>query len=206
MNFKPVLLVSALCVFQACTTSEPTDNVTKSLPKKDVATTSIFFNTPAVVDIDPTAKNANKSRGKNFMGQALPLGNGRLGAMFSGGVEREYIVFNEITLWMHTNRGLDEVRQSSTRINGRAHLESVRKAARDEKFAKGDDSVESLGTKYLAGQEPVGNYAPFADIEVSTGQNMQAAKNYRRELDIYTGLGTVSYTLDDVQYRREFFL
>ena len=40
-----------------------------------------------------------------FMGQALPLGNGRFGAMFSGHVDSEYLVFNDITLWMNSTRG-----------------------------------------------------------------------------------------------------
>lgn len=48
-----------------------------------------------------------KQPATNWMTSALPLGNGRIGAMFFGGVEQEHIQFNDKTLWTgnRTNRG-----------------------------------------------------------------------------------------------------
>src|ERR1035437_7291006 len=36
---------------------------------------------------------------KDWMTEALPIGNGRLGGMIFGGIETEHIQFNEISLW-----------------------------------------------------------------------------------------------------------
>ena len=61
-----------------------------------------------------------------FMGQALPLGNGRFGAMFSGHVDSEYLVFNDITLWMNSTRGESEFKQGppgSGRLRSRYAVE-----------------------------------------------------------------------------------
>lgn len=202
---KAAAAISALLLCQACTQSNHSNDVTENITKNISSPQQLYFETPAVVDINPDNKKDAKTRGKVFMGEALPLGNGRFGAMFSGGVEREYVVFNEITLWMNTNRGLDEVRQSSSPVGAYKHLETVREAARNSQFGTGKDSVESLGTQYLATKERLGNYAPFADLAISTGHDMDSVQNYRRALDIYTGLGTVSYQLDGVNYSREFF-
>jgi len=49
-----------------------------------------------------------------FMGQAVPLGNGRFGAMFSGHIDSEYLVFNDITLWMNSTRGESQFKQSGS--------------------------------------------------------------------------------------------
>ena len=52
---------------------------------------------------------AKKGKGKKpsklgYIQTALPLGNGRLGAMFSGGIDTEHLLINDITLWMNSIR------------------------------------------------------------------------------------------------------
>lgn len=140
-----------------------------------------------------------------FMGQALPLGNGRYGAMFSGHVDSEYLVFNDITLWMNSTRGESEFKQSGSPADGKDYLELVRAACREGKYGTGEGSIESLGTKYLASRQELGNFAPFADLEIRTGHDPSVAEDYHRALDISTGLGSVCYTLGDVKYSREYF-
>ncbi|WP_155949278.1 glycosyl hydrolase family 95 catalytic domain-containing protein [Gayadomonas joobiniege] len=176
-----------------------------SLEQSNAQPSKLYFNAPAQVDIKPKANDDAKTRGKTFMGEALALGNGRLGVMFSGGVEAEYLVMNEITLWMNSVRGLDKTAQSGTRIGAYKHLDTVRKAARERHFGRRNDSVEALGSKYLATQKPLGNYAPFADLKIQTGHRIDESKNYRRELDIQSGIGRVFYQIDGVNYQREYF-
>lgn len=53
------------------------------------------------------------------MGRALPLGNGRIGAMIFGGVEQERIQVNEESIWYG---GPVDMKQS----NAKAHLEEIR--------------------------------------------------------------------------------
>lgn len=50
-----------------------------------------------------------KAQPIGYIQEALPLGNGRLGAMFSGGINNEHLVVNEISAWMNTVRARDEV-------------------------------------------------------------------------------------------------
>ena len=68
-----------------------------------------------VLHYDAPAKSSFGRKGIGYMQEALPMGNGRLGAMFSGGIDREHLLINEITLWMNAKRGSDEVAQSGTR-------------------------------------------------------------------------------------------
>ena len=155
---------------------------------------------------NPTPKKGKgKKKGPSFMQTALPLGNGRLGAMFSGGIETEHLVINDITLWMKAKRGLDEVAQSSTRIGASKNLDTVREAYREGKYGTKSGSMESLGTEYLSSKEEIGNYAPFSDVLISTGHDPASIKDYRRSLDSRTGLGTVSYSIGDAKFTREFF-
>ncbi|WP_442512193.1 glycoside hydrolase family 95 protein [Novipirellula sp. SH528] len=152
----------------------------------------------------------NRGKGKTptsfgFMQTALPMGNGRLGAMFSGGIDREHLMLNDITLWMNSKRGLDEVSQSGTRKGAAENLETVRQAYRDGKYGTKAGSMESLATEYLSSTEPLGNYAPFTDVMVSTGHDPKNVSNYRRQLDARTGLGSVRYEIDGGHYFREYF-
>jgi alpha-L-fucosidase 2 len=202
---KIVTLVSTLLLCQACTSDDaPIHKVETTKLQSNDANQVLFFETPATVDIVENDRNDAKTRGKTFMSQALPLGNGRLGAMFSGGVAQDYIVFNEITLWMNSFRGLTESQQSGSPSNAYQHLETVRAAARNRQFGKGEESVETLGTKYLATKKSLGNYAPFADLQITTSHSHKSTKNYIRSLDLSTGLGLVTYEVDDVAFRREY--
>ena len=157
---------------------------------------------------ESTGKRKGKGKAKNglgFMQTALPLGNGRLGAMFSGGVDAEHLVTNDITLWMNSKRGLDDVAQSGTRTGGKDSLEIVRKVYRDGKYGTKAGSMESVGTEHLAAKGKLGNYAPFSDVFISTGHDLSQVKDYQRQLDARTGLGTVSYSIGDGRFTREFF-
>ena len=150
-------------------------------------------------------KKGKSKKGIGYIQTALPLGNGRLGAMFSGGINTEHLLINDITLWMNTNRGMDEVTQSGTRTGGRKSLETVRAAYRADRYGTKPGGMESLATKHLSTKTPLGNYAPFTDVLISSGHDPAAVSNYRRQLDSRTGLGTVNYQIGNENYTREFF-
>ena len=151
--------------------------------------TVLHYDAPAI-DNPPVKKGKGKRGPKiGFMQTALPMGNGRLGAMFSGGIDQEHLMLNDITLWMNSKRGLDEVAQSGTRKGAAKNLETVRKAYRAGAYGSDAGSMESISTKHLSSEQPLGNYAPFADVRISTGHDPKKAKNYRRALDIREGVG-----------------
>ena len=159
---------------------------------------------------DKPASNESKQGSKDgpFIQNALPLGNGRLGMMFSGNLPVERLMMNEITLWGNASRGLDKIKQSGTRVGAGEHLEKVRALYRSDdpsKFGTGPKSMEAISTEYLSTKLNVGNYARFTDIEIHTGHELKDTSNYKRELNIKNGLGTVSYDLNGSSYKREYF-
>ena len=178
-----------------------------------MSATAAYANDRFVLHYDAPANDksaVNRGKGKTpskfgFMQTALPLGNGRLGAMFTGGIESEHLMLNDITLWMNTNRGLDPTKQSGARSVTPEDFQKVRKTYRDEIFGSGPDSMESISTKYLSSELPLGNYGPFTDVWIATGHDPKAVKNYRRALDSRTGLGSVSYSIGEGQFNREVF-
>jgi len=156
------------------------------------------------------SSKVNKGKGKpaskmGFIQTALPIGNGRLGAMFSGGIDAEHLVTNDITLWMNTKRGQDEAAQSSARKVTAEDFEKVREAYREERMGSGPESMEGISTKYLATKEKLGNYAPFTDVWIATGHKPAEVKDYQRSLDSRTGLGRVSYSIGGGKFTREVF-
>jgi alpha-L-fucosidase 2 len=150
-------------------------------------------------------RGRGRAKGLGYIQTALPMGNGRLGAMFSGSIDTEHLLINDITLWANAKRGMDAVAQSGTRIGAYKDFETVRKAYRDGKYGTKPGSMESLSTKHLSSTEPLGNYAPFTDLLISTGHDPASIRDYRRSLDSRTGVGTVSYSFGEGTFSREFF-
>ena len=126
--------------------------------------------------------------------EALPLGNGRLGAMVFGNPVNENIQLNENTLWAggpHRNdnaaakASLSEIR---TLLFDKKYTEAHRLADKD--FI----SKKSHGMPY----ETVGNLR----LNFEKHDNFS---NYHRELDIENAVNTTTYTVDGVNYKREIF-
>ncbi len=123
---------------------------------------------------------------------ALPIGNGSLGAMVYGGVSQEHIQFNEETLWRgqphdyaHEGAGeyLDEIRNL---LATGEQLEAQKIA--QEHFMS--DPIKQI------------HYQPFGDIYFDF-KNHENYKNYKRELNLNNAVSSVSYTIEDVAYKRE---
>ena len=164
----------------------------------------LHYDKPAKPDSETEANQRGRGN-EGYMGEALLLGNGRLGAAFGGGIDRERIVLNEISAWANTSRGRDEVTQSGVRIGSYKHLEEVREAVRNEQFGIGRNSAEALATKHLGSHMRLGNYTSFTDVFISTGHDASQVENYKRSLNLRTGMGTVSYNIGDTKYTREYF-
>ncbi|MDF2483975.1 MAG: hypothetical protein K0R46_143 [Herbinix sp.] len=125
--------------------------------------------------------------------QALPLGNGRIGAMVYGGITKERICLNEDTLWSGYPR--DTVEESAAE-----HIEEARSLCLSGEPLKAQRLIEDkvLGTW---GQ----SYMPLGDIELNM-EHPHAIENYVRELDITQAICTTTYSSDGVEYRREAFV
>jgi alpha-L-fucosidase 2 len=131
---------------------------------------------------------------------ALPIGNGALGAMVFGGVALDRVQFNEKTLWTggpgsrQYDFGIPEqsiaaaVRGVADRIDTVARLEPEEVARRLGRRAQGYGDYQSFGDLYLS----------FPSLDA-------APRDYRRELDIGRAVASTTYELDGVKYQREYF-
>ena len=126
--------------------------------------------------------------------EALPLGNGHIGAILFGGVEDELIQLNESTLYSG-----GPVKQS---INPTAieYLPAIRKALLDD----GDYSKASELTKKMQGYFTE-SYLPMGDVMIHQDFNGKQAERYHRELDISKAITSTSFSIDDITYKREAF-
>ncbi len=127
-------------------------------------------------------------------GDALPVGNGRMGAMVFGGIAKEHIQLNEDTIWNGKKRD---------RINPEAlkALPEVRRLL----FEGKPREAEALEDKKMMGipnrQPP---YQPLGDLNIDfPGQD--DVVDYRRELNLATGIVRVSYRVGDTTFTREVF-
>ena len=126
--------------------------------------------------------------------EAVPIGNGRMGAMVFGAAERERLQFNEDTVWAG---------QPDDYINPRANADVLNRVRRllfdgnqrEAEQAAGDLMSEPL--RQLA-------YQPFGDLYIDFPGHGDVSA-YRRELDLDQGVATVSYRCGDVSFRREYF-
>jgi len=123
---------------------------------------------------------------------ALPVGNGRIGAMVFGGVNQERISLNEDTLW---SGGPTEWNNPEAKN----HLPVVRQLLLQQKDYQGADAeCRNMQGPYNQAYQPVGDLLiDFAH----TG----AVSGYRRELDLDTALATVTYHADGATYTRQTF-
>jgi len=126
--------------------------------------------------------------------QALPVGNGRLGAMVFGGIERERIQLNEETLW--SGGPYDPVVEGAHEA-----LPEIRRLLFAGDFERAHDL---FGRTMMGVPYEMMKYQPFADLWLDFPDH-EGATDYVRELDLADAVATVSYVVDGTTYRREVF-
>ncbi len=126
---------------------------------------------------------------------AMPVGNGRMGAMVFGHVAKERIQFNEETLWS----GGPQERDNPEALK---HLPDVRRLL----FAGRPKEAEALANQKLMGvPSRLKPYQTFGDLWLSFAGH-DAATHYRRELDLDTAVARVSYRVGGINFQREIFV
>ena len=126
--------------------------------------------------------------------EALPVGNGRLGAMIFGGITSERIQLNEETVW--SGKPEDFVNPEASR-----NLPEVRKLLFAGKYAE----AQQLAQAKLIGEKKINSaYQTLGDLQVEF-QDQEDISHYRRELDLETAVAKVSYRTNKAQYTREIF-
>lgn len=126
--------------------------------------------------------------------EALPIGNGRLGAMVFGNPAKEQLQLNEETVWSGGPN-------NNITLESGAAVPKLRKLLFEGKFEEAQAIADvEMFPKRNSGMiyQPVGNLF----LEFDGHQN---AKNYYRDLNIEKAVATITYELDGVNYKREIF-
>ncbi|HTS66620.1 MAG TPA: glycoside hydrolase family 95 protein [Candidatus Acidoferrales bacterium] len=125
---------------------------------------------------------------------ALPVGNGRMGAMVFGGTARERIQFNESTVW--TGEPHDYAHRGAYQSLGKI---------RELLWAGKQKEAEDLAMKEFM-SEPLHQkaYQALGDLLIDTNIDGDPT-SYRRFLDLDTGIATTEFTSKSVTYKREVF-
>ena len=122
--------------------------------------------------------------------EALPVGNGRLGAMVFGGVGLEHLQLNEDTLWSGAPRDCDNP-------GARAVLPEVRRLVAEARYVEADQLAKKMLGPYTQ------SYLPLGDLHLVFDHGDVARAGYRRELDLTSGIATTRYRVGNVTYVRE---
>lgn len=126
---------------------------------------------------------------------ALPVGNGKLGAMVFGNKEQEKLQLNEDSLWYG---GPQE------RINqdAKENLEKVRELILSGKIPEAQDLLLHAFSGTPASQRP---YQPFGELYIRYNDITGECLEYSRELNLETAVHTVKKTFNEITYKEEIF-
>lgn len=127
--------------------------------------------------------------------EALPVGNGRLGAMVFGGVTHERIQLNEESVWAGR-------RENNNNPGALENLGEIRRLLLEGRNAE----ALVLAEEHLVGRPPaIRSYQTLGDLFFEFHGNSGALGGYRRDLDLQTGVASVEYMADGGRITREVF-
>lgn len=151
----------------------------------------------------PADINSAGGGGGKWMQESLPLGNGNLGNLIFGGITKERIHFNEKTLWTGTTK---EGGNKPTAYTAE-EIETYRQELDDKSKTVFPHAREPV--RFIGGDAARGSYQDFGDIWLDYSPmhlNESAVKNYRRELDLATGIAQTKFDYKNVTYTRDHFV
>ncbi|MBI3731552.1 MAG: glycoside hydrolase N-terminal domain-containing protein [Burkholderiales bacterium] len=158
-----------------------------------------LYGAPALVMAQNAAspKNANTlwyRQPASCWEEALPLGNGRLGAMVFGRVGQERLQLNEDTLWAGAPYTPDNP-------DARTALPEVRQLIADGKFK---EAADLAGTRMMGKPLKLMPYGSLGDVLLTFSGATQPAQ-YERQLDLSTAINSTSFQTDYGVFLRETF-
>lgn len=125
--------------------------------------------------------------------EALPVGNGRLGAMIFGRENEELIQLNESTLW--SGGPVSE----SVNPDAPSYLPEIREAVFNGDYKKASDLSKKMQGVYSE------SYLPLGDLIIKQDFKSSSSQSYYRDLDIRDAIATTRFTINGVKYTREVF-
>ncbi|MFC8845948.1 MULTISPECIES: glycoside hydrolase N-terminal domain-containing protein [unclassified Micromonospora] len=126
--------------------------------------------------------------------RALPIGNGRLGAMVFGNVDTERLQLNEDTVWAGGP-------YDSANTRGAANLAEIRRRVFADQWSSAQDLINQTMMGTPGGQLA---YQTVGNLRLAFG-SASGVSQYNRTLDLTTATVTTTYVLGGVRYQREVF-
>lgn len=125
--------------------------------------------------------------------EALPVGNGNLGGMIFGGVQREQIQLNEDTVWYGGPRDRNNP-------DALKNLPIIQQHLLDGNLKE----AERLTYFALSGTpQSERHYQPLGDLFINFENHDESPEDYMRELDIDQAVATIQYKMKGIKYKRE---
>lgn len=125
--------------------------------------------------------------------EALPVGNGKLGAMVSGGTAHEKLYLNEATFWAGGP-------YNNINPEGKKHLEEVRSLI----FNGKEVEAEALMNKYFLTPKNGMRFLPLGTLEIDF-PDIDKVSSYYRDLNLEDATATTSFKSEDITYKRVVF-
>ncbi len=162
-----------ILLFPSTTSAQTPKKESINIPKQDL---SIWYDRPATE-----------------WTEAIPLGNGHMGAMLFGGVEREHLQLNEVTLYS------GDPNRTYTSIDVRKKYPEVNQLMKEGKYSEAQSRVAGdwLGRNHQC-------YQPLGDLWMDF-DHAGLVTEYKRSLDLATAVARVQYKVDNTTYTREYF-
>ena len=162
----------------------------------------LWYKQPANASV-PDDKNGWKDDAEWL--KALPLGNGNIGAMVFGDVNRERIQLNEKTLWSGSNDDNDNPEAPK-------YLSEIRKLLFEGKFKEATELTNKTQVCKGAGsghgngaKVPFGCFQTLGDLWLDF-ETKSSYYNYYRDLNLTDAIANVNYMQDGIHFKREYFI
>lgn len=127
--------------------------------------------------------------------EALPLGNGKLGAMVYGGTVRDQIALNEETMWSggYSDRNNPDAKEA---------LPKVQKLILEGKISEAEDLMQLA---FAGCPNDMRVYQTMGDLMIDQ-KNPGEVLEYRRELNLGDAICTTFYRTAETSYKKEYFI
>ncbi|WP_189167777.1 glycoside hydrolase family 95 protein, partial [Sphaerisporangium melleum] len=136
----------------------------------------------------------DRSAGTDWL-RALPIGNGRLGAMVFGNVDQERLQLNEDTVWAG-----GPYDQSNTK--GAAALPEIQRLVFENQWSQAQTLIDQNMLGSPAGQLA---YQTVGNLRLTFPGGTAGVSEYNRQLDLTTATTSTTYVQNGVRFRRETF-
>ncbi len=189
---RPALLLSLAFVGILTACEKKADNAPRSqLPDSPLSEINGMIEMPA-----PAA---------DLISEGLPIGNGRMGMLLSGGIDRQSNAICEDSVWSGWQNDFADKAEAAE------YVEPIRELFRQGKISEAQDLINKTQISRMDdGQghgtyEAYGTYEMLARLEIETNLDASKATDYRRSLAMNVGLVRTRFSIDGVAYWRDAF-